>query len=304
MAARQAAWSAWSLSSSDRPRQEGDSLNGGGVLDLPIQPYLHRKLGAAQGDFRFALACLTLAPLLHPSGISIDRAGEEQDLGPASACVPQGLDTVVHARVAFAPMQAIKRLRISRIGWLALPFLSLLLSGCFQVHAKLNKLGGALIAINYPLPKNSTLEKEKKKFKSPATSVKSAKLSGKRVQISLATKDITKISAAQAFKRVSVTRSKLEEGRQRLTVSITNTKPLQVKRNDLGVIKLTLPGQVLDTTATREVSSQVVWKIPIVDYFGKPKLEMSVTYAVENKKPAKAKEGSPSPEQTPGKKDG
>lgn len=221
-----------------------------------------------------------------------------------SAWAAQALDTRLERGIAFAAMQATSMLRTSRVGWLALPFLSLLLSGCFQVHAKLNKLGGALIAINYPLPKNSTLEKEKKKFESAATSVKSAKLSGKRVQISLATKDITKISAARAFKRVSVTRSKLEEGRHRLTVTITNAKPLQVKSKDLGVIKLMLPGEVLETTATREGSSQVVWKMPIADYFGKPKLEMSVTYAVEDKKPAKAKEESPSPKQTPSKKEG
>jgi len=201
-------------------------------------------------------------------------------------------------------MHAINTLRRSRVGWLALLCLPLLLAGCFQVHAKLNKLGGALIAINYPLPKNSTLGKEIKKFESPATSVKSARLVGKRVQISLATPNVTKVSAAQAFKRVTVTRSKLEEGRQRLTVTITNAKPLQVNRKDLGVIKLTLPGPVLDTTATREGSSQVAWKIPITDYFGKPKLEMSVTYAAEDKKPAKAEEGSPSPKQTPRKKKG
>lgn len=194
--------------------------------------------------------------------------------------------------------------RVSRLGWLALACLALLVSGCFQVNAKLNKLGGALIAINYPLPKDSTLEKEKKKFESAATSVKSAKLAGKRVQISLATKDITKISAAPALKRFSVTHSKVEEGRRRLTVAITNAKPLEVKSKDVGAIRLTLPGPVLNTTAARAGSSQVVWKIPIADYFGKPRIEMSVTYAVEDKKPAKAKEGSPGPKQTPSNKEG
>ena len=147
------------------------------------------------------------------------------------------------------------------------------LAGRFAVEATVNDyIPGAL----------ATIESETARFTSPHVTVRA--LGPKQVGAVLKSTfdDATKLSTARGFDMVTVTRDR-KRGQERLRVVIRNAQPKEITEDQHAEphISIVLPGHVIAANGGAQISSnRVSWRIPIGEYARRPRLALSVRYAI------------------------
>jgi len=170
------------------------------------------------------------------------------------------------------------------LSWSALLILSSgCLSGCFTVDATLDPDGAGTIELTYPLLPNAKVEKEKERFSSPhVTLVSYVAKADHTAVVSVKFDDVTKLSTAEGFKQVGVTRSRDgDTERLRILVINPNVNPVAKDEGKDGPrITLRLPGKVLEANRKAEVAGdRVTWRMPLVEYLRTSALELTVSWA-------------------------
>jgi len=158
-------------------------------------------------------------------------------------------------------------------GWLA---------GCFTADATLEPDGAGTIELTYPLMPNAQIEKEKARFSSPhVTLVSYTPKPDHTATVSVKFDDATKLSTADGFKQVDVTRSREGDAeRLRLLVRNPNVNPVAKDEGKDGPrVTLRLPGKVLEANRKGELAGdRVTWHVPLVEYLRTPALELTVSW--------------------------
>jgi len=169
------------------------------------------------------------------------------------------------------------------LAWGALLVLSSgYLSGCFTADATLEPDGKGTIELTYPLLPNAQVEKEKERFGSPhVTLVSYVPKADHTATVTVRFDDATKLSTAEGFKQVDVTRSR-DGDTERLRILVTNPNVNPVAKDegrDGPRVTLRLPGKVLEANRKPEIAGdRVTWRMPLVEYLRAPDLELTVSW--------------------------
>lgn len=163
-------------------------------------------------------------------------------------------------------------------------------AGCFTADVTVKNDGSATIKMSYDPIAKTTEETEKKALSGPGITVESLTLGEKagpdgkkaaNVDATLAVADITKINGASRFKKFNVKIEDAGEGQKRIEAVIKTPKTAKGwTRTDSCTIRVNLPGEVVETSATKEGTSTVVWKFPSSEYFKEGELKMTAVYKV------------------------
>jgi hypothetical protein len=165
----------------------------------------------------------------------------------------------------------------------ALVVLCLALSGCLVVDATLKDDGSGTLQMSYPLAAGATAESEKARFTSADVTVESVNISGAAGNLKAAFRDVTKLSSAEGFRDVKVTRTR--EGNAE-TLSVVITKQVSGKAKDsVGAgprFTITFPGKVLEANHDGKISdNKVAWSFTMSDYVKDKTTELRARYEVK-----------------------
>lgn len=165
------------------------------------------------------------------------------------------------------------------------------LSGCFTVEGTLDADGSGSLEVTYFLwpRRHVTVRGETERLGSGHVTVESLRSIEKTQAVArVRFDDVTNLSSAEAFRGVTVTRTR-EDTQERLRVVIRY--PLEPEgRETLDQwgpktrgprIALTLPGRVIDSERKAEISgNRIVWQVPLEEYARAEEITLAVRYAV------------------------
>jgi len=161
-------------------------------------------------------------------------------------------------------------------------FLLSCLGGCVTVDGTLKADGSGRLEMTYQLEPKTTEEAEKKRFSSAHVKVESLVLLDDKTGKAVVTfDDVTKLSTAEQFKAVEITRTH-EGADERLSIKITNPKPVITKADGRPGPKftITLPGTVREANHSAKVEeSRVIWTFTLAEWVKPPVTELSVRYS-------------------------
>lgn len=148
--------------------------------------------------------------------------------------------------------------------------LAVLASGCLY-ETTLNANGSGTLTAFYKMPKDQTLDQQKKQFTSSTMSVTKAQVEAdNKVRIEATFTDLTKINTAPFFKNVvAAVTSDEKAGTKTINAKLVTRNP--VKLPDAVVeyfgkewtFSLTLPGEVVKSNATSTKGNTVSWTFPL-----------------------------------------
>lgn len=159
-------------------------------------------------------------------------------------------------------------------------------SGCFTLDLTLKADGSGSLEYGYPSPgKASTEASEKARFSSTDFTAESVTLApGKAATVKGTFKDVAKVGNSPVFKGNSASRVR-DGNTETLTLVLNNpdSHPDPAPGMIDPKITLHLPGKVLEArpSATATITDQqVVWAMPIKDFYTNKKLELVVKYQI------------------------
>src|SRR5437867_7937468 len=157
------------------------------------------------------------------------------------------------------------------------------LAGCVTVDAVLSPDGSATVDMTYQLPPDVQEAQEKARHTSAHVAVESLKFSADRETVTLKAKvdDVTKLSTAEGFKDVTVTRSR-EGADERLTITITNRRTIVMKGEGQPgpTLTITFPGAVKDANRGGTVrNNKVTWSFTLPEFVKEKSVELTARYA-------------------------
>jgi hypothetical protein len=186
-------------------------------------------------------------------------------------------------------------MRTRAAGWLAV---LIFLAGCFTADVTVKSDGSGVIKVSYDAVVKTTEESERRALAGPGITIESLAVQEKAgaegkatsmVDATLAVADITKVNAAARFRKFDVKIADAGEGKKRLEATIKNLKTAQNwTRTDPCTIRVHLPGEVVETSATKQGTGTVVWTFPSTDYFKEGEVKMTAVYKVAGAAPAAA----------------
>src|SRR4051812_43278219 len=154
--------------------------------------------------------------------------------------------------------------------------------GCLTADGTVKPDGSATFEMTYRTPPNSTADAEKKRFGSDHVTVESVSFANaSTATLKARVDDVTKLSTAEGFKTVTVTRTN-EGDDTKLTITVQNPLPAAVKDEGQPGPKITLhlPGAVREADHDGKVSGDTVtWSFTFVDWMKAKSTSMSVRYA-------------------------
>ncbi len=177
-----------------------------------------------------------------------------------------------------------RRARMHRRVWEAsvLAPLVVCLVGCLTVDATLDPTGSATFSMTYRTAPNTTADAEKKRYGSDHVTVESLTFNdATSASLKARVDDVTKLSTAEGFKNVTVTRTPVGDDVQ-LTITVVNPTPATVKDAGLPGPKVTLhlPGAVREANHGATVSGDTVtWSFSLVDWIKEKTNTLIVRYA-------------------------
>jgi hypothetical protein len=160
--------------------------------------------------------------------------------------------------------------------------LLLAFTGCFTADAKLEADGSGTIDLEYLPAQHATIESETARFSSPHVTVRELVPRAVGAFLRATFDDVTKLSSAEGFSLVTVTRDR-KHGEERLRIALRNPTPKEVteEKHAGPHISVTLPGRVLAANHDAEMSGpRVSWRIPLRQYAARPLIVLSVRYAI------------------------
>ncbi len=158
-----------------------------------------------------------------------------------------------------------------------------LLVGCLTADGVVKPDGSGTLEMTYPLPAGAREAKEKTRHSSSNVTVESLVFNSdkKTATIKLTLDDVTKLSTAEAFNNVAVTRTK-DGTDERLKIVITNPKPLVLKDDGQAGPKFTItfPGAVKEANSGGKVTdNKVVWAFGMPAFAKEKSIELSARYS-------------------------
>ena len=159
-------------------------------------------------------------------------------------------------------------------------------TGCLTVDATIKSDGSATLDMTYACAPNTSAAAEKTRYSSDHVTVDSVTFtSPTNAVLKARVDDVTKMSSAEGFKSVTVTRG-TEDGVEKLTVVFVNPLPAAVKDEGQAGPKITLhlPGPVKDANHDAKVSGDTVtWSFSFVDWMKAKSTTLEVRWAAAAK---------------------
>jgi len=156
-----------------------------------------------------------------------------------------------------------------------------LVHGCVTVDGTLEANGSGKFTMTYRCPRNTTEATERGHWTSAHVHVELLQVQTDRATVSATFDDVTKLSSADGFSAVTVTRSRDGDDEQlRFVIKNANASPDVRDEGRTGPrIALTLPGAVAEANRKGEISgNRVVWQLSFVEYMRSPQTELTVRY--------------------------
>jgi len=181
--------------------------------------------------------------------------------------------------------------RRARLSASALAALTMFLAGCFTVEGTLDANGSGSLELTYYLwpRRHVTVRGETERFSSEHVTVESlSSIEMTQVVARVRFDDVTRISTAEAFRGVAVSRTR-KGGRERLHILIRYPLAPEAKetldrwgpRTRGPRVALTLAGRVIDASPSAQVQGhRVVWQIPLEQYTRTEEITLTVRYTV------------------------
>jgi hypothetical protein len=165
------------------------------------------------------------------------------------------------------------------------------LTGCFSVDGTLQADGSARFRLQYYLERHATFRDETRRLTSEHVKLDSVRGIGSRQAIAeIRVDDVTKLSSAEAFRNIEVTRAR-EGDAESLRLVIRSLYDAAAREDYAGRarahpevegprITLALPGPVLEANRDAHVEgARVTWHVPLVEYARADHVELRVRWA-------------------------
>ena len=158
------------------------------------------------------------------------------------------------------------------------------LVGCLTFDGVLAADGSGTFAMTYALRPGATEAQERGRYTSSHVTLESFAINDdhKTATLTARVDDVTHLDSVAAFSNVAVARTPAGSDAERLTITITNQRPVTAK--DEGrpgpQITLTLPGPIREANRDARVSGdRVTWSFSAVEFVRLPSVDLAVTYA-------------------------
>jgi len=160
------------------------------------------------------------------------------------------------------------------------------LTGCFTADATLNADGSGTVEVSYPVAPGANPDSEKARWSSPYVTLKSFTPKANNSAVASVTfSDATKLSTAEGFKQVQVTRTR-QDGGEHIRIVISNPRPNPNAKDEgrPGIrLSATLPGNVKEANRGAEVQgNRVTWRVPLAEFLRTSSTELLVDYVPGN----------------------
>jgi hypothetical protein len=163
------------------------------------------------------------------------------------------------------------------------------LAGCFSVTAHLAADGSGTLTLTYFPPRHATVRSETQRLGSDHVTVRSLRVVDHRTEADLAFDDITKLPTAEAFRDVTVERTREGDAtRLRIGIPVPALPDLPQEKGDGQSpgqsdleprISLTVPGEIVRAEPETDIGAgRVAWHIPLETFKRLSVLELSVLY--------------------------
>ncbi len=160
-------------------------------------------------------------------------------------------------------------------------------SGCL-IESTLDAKGGGVMTVTYPVAKKEDLPGLQKQMQSPAVKVTGAEVvetgDKKNAVIKLQFDDVTKLSTAQFFANVTVTRADgTKKGTKALAAKVKHKNPAKLPDKAVELfgrevrVVVTLPGAVVESNG-KISGNTVTWIWGISEFNEMPEVVMTATY--------------------------
>jgi hypothetical protein len=157
------------------------------------------------------------------------------------------------------------------------------LFACVTVEGTLGADGAGTVVMEYPVSPNTTERLERRRFTSSHITIDSFEIRpDRKARVKLSLADAAKLSTAEMFRGVTVTRMRTGE-EERLTIRVVNPVSKQIEDDGRPgpKISLTLPGKVLEANrGARFEENRVTWQFSLADYVKDKTTELTARYTV------------------------
>jgi hypothetical protein len=162
-------------------------------------------------------------------------------------------------------------------------------AGCFQVTARLAADGSGTLTLRYFPPRHATVRSETQRLGSDHVTVRSLRVVDHRTEADLAFDDLAKLPTAEAFRDVTVERTREGEAtRLRIGIPVPRLPDLPEEKGEPRSpeqshleprISLALPGEVVRAEPQADIGAgRVAWHVPLQTFRRLSVLELSVLY--------------------------
>lgn len=179
------------------------------------------------------------------------------------------------------------------------------LSGCLEINAKVNENGTGTATVILAAPSGRSPADKRSAFAGPHVTVEDVKLESTQATYKIKFDDVTKLNTSQFFRGLSTTvtrkdgtttlvskvgkagkagdapatKSKAEPTGQESKKKETGATKASKKAEEIVfTLKLTLPGEVVDTNANEKSGNEATWKLSRAELKTLPQRSFSVTY--------------------------
>jgi hypothetical protein len=158
------------------------------------------------------------------------------------------------------------------------------LSGCLM-EATIDQNGGGTMTVKYRLATAEQFAAAKQRLQSPQVTVVNAAIDAdKWATFDIKFADVTQLSTAPFFEKTKITLADGEGGTKTLTVKYVNPSHAKLPADLIAyfgntvTISLHLPGEVVQSNATKTTGTSAQWTYTLADFSGLPQLDLSVSY--------------------------
>lgn len=148
----------------------------------------------------------------------------------------------------------------------------------FTANLKFKEDGSGKLALVYPAAKVTTVDIEQRRFESTTTHATGLRIESGAARVRVAFSDVTRLAQAPEFQNTSVELKPGPDGTETFRATLRAALVGNVLSDRMATVRVTLPGEVVDSNAQSASGSSAMWSAPITRYFSGEGIEISATY--------------------------
>ena len=148
----------------------------------------------------------------------------------------------------------------------------------FTADLKFKEDGSGKVALVYPAAKVTTVDVEQRRFESTTTHATGLRIENGAARVRVAFSDVTRLAQAPEFQNTTVELTPGPDGTETFRATLRAALVGNVLSDRMATVRVTLPGEVVDSNALSTSGSTAMWWAPITSYFSGEGIEISATY--------------------------